>query len=160
MSTITRAEWEALPDIFVRLEKDEIGYPPKNWEQLKAEITETAGVYKIKSIPHYAHGLALDDVVSVKASPEGYYPVVDSVIERSGYSTMRLIISDEEDRDELTRDFTGHGCALEFSGSLVAIAIPRESLDLVSAYIWAAKDSGRWDAEDGFYIDEGELETD
>src|SRR5205823_4472482 len=84
--------WENLPDIYVRLHKDELGYPPKDWEQLKAEATDKPEVFRIKNIPHYARGLAWEDEISVTKSEEGYYPVFESVVKRSGYSTMRLMI--------------------------------------------------------------------
>jgi hypothetical protein len=32
-----RARWYDLPAVYVRLAKDELGYPPKDWEELTAE---------------------------------------------------------------------------------------------------------------------------
>lgn len=147
-----RQRWEALPDIYVRLHRDELGYPPKDWEQLKAEPTDLPDVFRIKNIPHYARGLAWEDEVSVTTSEEGYYPVFKAVVKRSGYSTMRLMIEDDEDREKLIDYFTKHDTFLEFDGRLVALAIPRNNFDEISEYICAEKDRGRWDAEDGFLI--------
>src|SRR5262249_4032160 len=147
-----REQWEALPDIYVRLNKDDLGYPPKDWEQLKGESTNQREVFRIKSIPHYARGLALEDEVKVTTSQEGYYPVFESVVKHSGYSTVRLLISKDEDRDKLIEYFTELDTLLEFDGRLVALAIPRHRFDEVSEYVFHQKQSGRWDSEDGFLI--------
>lgn len=149
-------KWHELPEVYVRLHRDKLGYPPKDWEQLRAEPTDKEEVYKLKSIPFYALGLAYEDEVRVGTSAEGYHPIVDSVVKRSGYSTMRLWIKDEDDRSAIADYFTGRGCLLEFNGHLVAIAIPKDAFDAVSEYICDEKDRGRWDAEDGYLvIDEG-----
>jgi hypothetical protein len=149
---LERTEWGKLPDLYVRLVRDNLGYPPKDWEQLKGESTGERGAYRIKSIPHYARGLAWEDEVSVTTSAEGYYPVVEKVIQRSGYSTVRLLIKSNEDRQELILHFTKMDTLLEFEGSLVALAIPRNRFDEVSEYVFQEKQRGRWDSEDGFLI--------
>jgi hypothetical protein len=147
-----REHWQNLPDIYVRLHKDELGYPPKEWEQLKAEATDKPEVFRIKNIPHYARGLAWEDEVSVSKSEEGYYPVFKSVVKRSGYSTMRLMIEKDEDRQKLIDYFTDRETFLEFDDRLVALAIPRHRFEEVSKYVCDQKIKGRWDAEDGFLI--------
>jgi hypothetical protein len=152
-------EWNELPDVYVRLQKDDMGYPPKEWEQLKAKPTSTDGVYQLQNTPFYARGLATGDEVLTHTSPEGFYPVVKSVQKRSGFSTVRLLISDEEERQALIDYFTGHGCRLEFCReieSLVSIAIPKTAFEEVYDYIRLERDKGRWGAEDGFIVfDEG-----
>jgi hypothetical protein len=149
---LPREKWEKLPDIYIRLHKDELGYPPKDWEQLKAEETGQPEIFRIKNIPHYARGLAWEDEISVTTSEEGYYPVFQSVIKRSGYSTMRLMIEKSEDRQKLTEYFTERETLMEFDDRLVALAIPRHRFDEVSEYVCNQKNKGRWDAEDGFLI--------
>ena len=152
MKTISRETWAELPDLYVKLQKDELGYPPREWEQLKGEPLGIAERYRIKSIPYYARGLALEDEVLTGTSLEGYSPVVQGVTKRSGYSTMRLMIKPSEDREVLIRDFSKRGVLLEFSGRLVALAIPRDQFDEVSNYICDEKARGRWDAEDGYLV--------
>lgn len=144
--------WEELPELYVRLHKDELGYPPRDWEQLKAEATEKPNVLRVKSIPFYARGIAYDDEVSITASKEGYYPVFDSVVARSGFSTVRLRISKDENPDKLTEFFTNEGVMLEFDDRLVALAIPRQKFEELSEFIFAEKEKGRWDSEDGFLV--------
>ena len=152
MNNADREAWEHLPSIYVRLHKDQLGYPPKEWEQLKAEPTTQPGIYLLKSIPFYARGLALEDEIATGSSPEGYSPVFTSVTKRSGFSTMRLSISQTEDRDEIVQYFNERGVLMEFDGSLVALAIPRDVFDQVSEYVCDQKNRGRWDAEDGYLI--------
>jgi hypothetical protein len=147
-----REKWHDLPEVYVKLPKDKLGYPPKEWEQLKAEPTDRTEIYRLKSVPFYARGLAYQDEVRVGKSAEGYYPAFESVAKRSGYSTMRLWIKDEDDRNAIVNYFTGRGCLLEFNGHLAAIAIPRDAFDEVSDYICDEKDRGRWDAEDGYLV--------
>jgi hypothetical protein len=146
------SNWRDLPEVYVRLRKDELGYPPKEWEQLKAEPTEKPDVYRLKSIPFYARGLAYDDQILVTTSQEGYFPVYRSVVSRSGYSTMRLMIAGNEDHQKLIEYFTQRDTFLEFLGNLVALAIPRRKFEEVSDFIVHEKQNGRWDAEDGFLI--------
>jgi hypothetical protein len=147
-----REQWETMPDIYVRLQKDELGYPPKDWEQLKAEPTSQPGVFKIKNIPHYAREISWDDEVSVMTSEEGYYPVFRTVVKRSGYSTVRLMVEKDEDRQKLIDFFTERETFLEFDGCLVALAIPRHRFEEISEYVFREKQRGRWDSEDGFLI--------
>ena len=147
-----REKWDQLPELYVRLHKDELGYPPKEWEQLRAEPTERPNIYRIKSIPFYARGIGLEDEVFAGSSPEGYFPVFVKVVKRSGFSTMRISMQAQEDRPRITEDFTRRGASLEFLGRLVAIAIPRSAFDEVSEYICGGKEKGLWDAEDGFLI--------
>jgi hypothetical protein len=152
MNVSERKTWQRLPDVFVRLHKDQIGYPPKEWEQLKAEKTDSPDVFKIKSIPFYARGLAYDDEIATGTSPEGYEPVFVKVKRRSGFSTMRLFLSKEEDHDGIVQYFTKRGVLLEFNGDLVALAIPRDAFEQISDYVCDEKDKGRWDAEDGHLV--------
>lgn len=142
--------WSRLPEIWFRLDKDEDGYPPKDWERLKAEPTGQPHIFRVKSVPFFAREVAYNDEVCWCVSPEGYEPVFESVVKRSGYSTLRLLIAQDEDRASLTNYFTDRDCLVEFSGRLVAIGVPNATLDEVSEYIDAEKERGRWGAEDGY----------
>src|SRR3954463_10910703 len=96
-------------EVYVNLQQDELGYPPKQWEQLKAEEIDRE-LFRIKSVPFYARGLAYEDEVHVTNSDEGYYPVIHSVFKRSGYSTMRLWINDESEKATISNYFIKHHC--------------------------------------------------
>jgi hypothetical protein len=41
---------------------------------------------------------------------------------------------------------------VEFDGRLVARAIPQNQFNELSEYIFAEKEKGRWDSEDGYLI--------
>ena len=155
MNEFEDKEWSDLPDVYVKLKKDKLGYPPVLWEQLKAKATGKVHVYKLMSVPLYARGLAYHNEVRICTSDDGYYPVVESIICRSGYSTVRLWLNDKNDKDLIIDYFTKYHCLLEFKEQLVAIAIPSDAFDEIYDFICDEKDRGRWDAEDGYLkIDE------
>jgi len=144
-----RRRWEKLPEVWFRLERDDEGYPPKDWEGLKAEPTERDNIYRIKSVPFYAPEVAYEDEVRTSTSDEGDR-VFESVVQRSGYSTLRLWIEETEDRYALVEDLTNRGCLVEFKGRLVAVGIPGRVFGDMSGYIYSEKERERWDAEDGY----------
>jgi len=147
--------WRRLPEVWFRLQKDEDGYPPKDWEGLKAEQTGDSGSYRIKSVPFFARQIAYEDEVTTGTSEEGLFQVFQAVSKRSGYSVVRLFIKETEDSAALTDYFTSKDCLVEFKGRLVAIAIPKAAFEEVLEFIGAEKDSERWDTEDGYLIIDG-----
>jgi hypothetical protein len=147
-------DWRNLPGVLCRLVKDEVGYPPKEWEELKAEPTNRLDICTIKSVPFYAKGLGYEDEVRVGYSPEGYYPVVEEVVKRSGYSTVRLWIEGKEEPSKAVEYFKANGTLVEFLGRLVALAVPLDVLSETLEYIDREKQKGRWDSERGYYADE------
>jgi Domain of unknown function (DUF4265) len=96
------------------------------------------------------------DEVRTCTSEDGFSPVFESVQKRSGHSTVRLLVDEKEGRVLLTEYFTSHGCLVEFNGRLVAIGIPESAFDQISDYIGEEKDRGRWDAEDGYLVIDGD----
>ncbi len=145
-------QWRRLPEVWFRLKKDDDGYPAKDWEALKAELSDRSGSYRIKCVPFYAPEVGYGDEVLTGMSEEGYEPVFESVIKRSGYSTMRLWIDETEDQSALADFFTSRECLIEFSGRLAAIGIPETAFEEMSEYICSEKERGRWDAQDGYLI--------
>ncbi len=106
-------------------------------------------------MPFFARQVSYDDEVRTGTSEEGHHPVFEAVLKRSGWSTMRLLIAETEDRTALTTYFTSRDCLVEFNGRLVAVGIPKAVYDEVSDYIGSEKDRGRWDAEDGYLVIDG-----
>jgi len=149
--------WRRLPEVWFRLEKDDDGYPPKEWEGLKSEKTGQPDTYKIKNVPFFARDVAYDDEVQAVVSEEGDYLAFRTVSKRSGYSTVRLwMTSENEDSSALTTYLSDRACLVEFAPNfgnrLVAVGIPRTVFSEVDAFITAGREKGRWDAQDG-YID-------
>lgn len=146
-------EWKTLPNVYAYREKDNDDFPPMEWEQLKAKPTHLEGVYQLKNIPFFARGLALEDEVVTQVVSGDFSPVVRSVHKRSGFSTVRIVISHDENRQALVDYLTALGCSLEFCREyegLVAIAIPKKTFQTAYDYLLVGRDSERWGAEDGF----------
>lgn len=91
-------DWHDLPHVFARVKQDELGYPPKTVGTAQGAATRNPDIFVLKSIPFFARGLSCDDEVAVTTSPEGYFPVIQTVVKRSGYSTIRLMIDGNEDK--------------------------------------------------------------
>lgn len=143
--------WRRLPDIWFHRERDEDGYPPKEWEGLKSE--PTANAYRIKSIPFFARGVAYDDLLTATKADDGDYLVFKDVVSHSGYSAIRLWLGEDESVEEVTKSLTDRRCLIEsapnFGHRLIAVAIPPAEFQETYLYIARGKDDGRWDTEDG-----------
>jgi hypothetical protein len=102
------------------------------WEALRAEQVGDPNTYRLKSVPFYAKEIAYEDEVRTTISPEGYFPVFERVTKRSGFSTVRLWLEENEDKSAIVDFFTARGCLLEFelNNRLVALAIPERSSKL------------------------------
>ena len=146
--------WRRLPRVFFRLQKDEDGYPERDWEGLKSEPTGAPNTYRIMSSPFFDRNVAFRDEVLTRASDEGDFVVFHSVTKRSGYSTVRLLIQEEGDTMAVVKHFMSLGCLVQCNGSHASLAIPQTSYEKVSESIDAGMQSGRWGAEDGYLADE------
>jgi hypothetical protein len=138
--------WRRLPEVWFRLEKDDDGYPPKEWEGLKSEKTGQPDTYKIKNVPFFARDVAYDDEVQAVVAEEGDY---------LAYSTVRLwMTSENEDSGALTTYLSDRACLVEFAPNfgnrLVAVGIPRAVFSEVYAFITAGREKGCWDAQHGY----------
>jgi hypothetical protein len=108
--------------VFFRLEPDEDGYPPVEVESLWG-LRRSKGV-ELDNIPFYARGVALGDVVAVKADPDGVL-WFDGLVRASGHSTIRLWFAREDDVQSTCAELRTFGCSYEGDlPRLVAIDIP------------------------------------
>jgi hypothetical protein len=126
-----------------------------NLSRLNADGTLTQ--FRLLNTPFYAKGLSVDDVIAATLAPDGYE--FDSVIERSGHSTYRLI---PEDRDQVAQglmDLQRLRCTWEEGpGGLLAIDVPPESnIHDVYAVLESGSEQGIWDFEEG-HVGHGILE--
>jgi hypothetical protein len=105
--------------------------------------------FRLLNTPFYAKGLSAGDVITTKLEPDGY--VFDSVAERSGHSTYRLVPEDNKEIAQGLMDLQRLGCTWEEGpGGLVAIDVPPESSILeVFAVLEAGTMQGMWDFEEG-----------
>jgi hypothetical protein len=145
--------WRRLPVVWFRREQDEDGYPPQDWEGLKAEPTGEPDQYCIKSVPFFARDVGWEDEVRARKSDEDDSIEFEAVVKRSGYSVKRIWIGESEDRSAVVEYFIERDCVVEAKGRLVTIAIPRDRRDEVERYIEAETGRERWDHEDGYLAD-------
>lgn len=128
--------------------KAEDGYPPEEWEGLWA-IPMGGGRFKIDNIPFYAKNLSCDDIV--EASREGDEYVFRRVINPSENSTIRVVIYDLADESGVRHDLTALGCSIEGTGTpgLIAVNVPKTSIENVLAYLENAFAGQKLDFEEG-----------
>lgn len=107
--------------VYVRLERDEDGYPPVDLERLWAERL-TRDRYRLNNIPFYARGLAAGDVVLAAIEDGGTRLFISDVAVWSGNGTIRIVVHDGglplEDVHRIVREF---GFDFENHPPLVAI---------------------------------------
>jgi len=135
--------------IVFRLEQDEDGYPPDNWESMWAYETEP-GLYSIDNIPFYVKGISSGDVV--EAEQEGPELRFKRLIRPSANSVFRLYFSDVADVQAARERLRQLGCESEQSHipKLIAVEIPGTvSIEPVAALFDEGAESGRWEYEQG-----------
>ena len=110
--------------ITFKLQPDEDGYPPSNYERLWA-VPLSNGRYQIDNIPFFVALLADGDVVTATAAADGEL-FFEDIAERSGHSTVRIFVADEGDRENVRIALKELGCHSEGSHikRLIAVDIP------------------------------------
>lgn len=101
-----------LVKVFVKLEKDEEGYPPVDWEELWAASLGDCR-YRIDNIPFYAVGISSGD--SVIAASRDNKLVVTEVVGTEGHSTVRVVVHDKSMTEHIRGELKIAGCATELS---------------------------------------------
>jgi hypothetical protein len=111
--------------ISVKLEKDEDGYPPVDWEDLWAISLEDSR-FRIDNVPFYAVGISYGDIVS--AMKRGDKLVFTEVTEAKGNSTLRVIAYEENIVKNVRDELSAIGCSTEISNipTFFSIDVPRE----------------------------------
>jgi len=158
-------KWEIIFDwsveIWFRIEKDEDGYPrSKNWEQLLAwPVRESDRCFCIESIPFFVKGISRGDFVQAKLSEnsevqEGEFFEFESIAERSGHNTYRLLLREKHSDDpELTqKELLEKGLLLEIEDDdFFAVDVPPSvNQKEIDDYLIVEAESGRWGLQDGF----------
>lgn len=105
--------------------------------------------YRIDNIPFHALGISDQDIVEAGSGDEpGLW--FRRVIEPSEFSTIRIAVSDEADKEPARELFKRLGCDSEgLRNSMFALSIPRNALQRALNEIEAGEASGRWDWEEG-----------
>lgn len=145
-------KYESTDDKYVKilfhLEKDEDGYPPEEWESLWATY-KCGNLYKIDNIPFYVPLLSCGDVVRVKEiSGELHF---DCVQEYSENSTIRVIVFDVNNTENIRNRLVNIGCSVEKSGipGFIAVNIPPDAdSKKVLSYLERGHQNGEFDYEE------------
>ena len=131
-----------------RLEKDEDGYPPADYEHLWAQ--EVNSGLMLDNIPFFAYGVSWGDVVAVE--PVNGLLMFTSVKEYSHHSTVRLLLRDPSEWEPVKEEIASLGCSGERSHlpRLVAVDIPPDvDIDAVRAYLSKGLSEERFEYEEG-----------
>nr|WP_303828264.1 DUF4265 domain-containing protein [Asticcacaulis taihuensis] len=128
--------------ITFKLERDEEGYPPNDYETLWAEPLE-GQLFRIDNAPFFVKGISSDDIVSVVS--DGNVTYFDKLIRPSENSTVRIVFYNKFEKDNIVSHLKYIGCYTEQShiDSLVSVEIPNNiSFNEVMDYIkmWYDKD--------------------
>lgn len=126
----------------------EDGYPPEEWEGLWA-VPFGDGYFKIDNIPYYAKNLSCDDIVEVEYQDDAY--VLKRVIKPSENSTIRVILYDLADEEDVRKELFSMGCAMEGTGTagLIAVNVPKANIEQVLNFLNDAFKSEKLDFEEG-----------
>ena len=139
--------------VIFRLERDEDGYPPEDVESLWG--LRCADGVEIDNVPWFVKGVSLGDVVSVVQASDGVLEF-ERVLRRSGHSTYRILLLDQEARalERTIAELTAMGLGVEEDAGLLAVDVPPTvSLNSFTKHLLVGVRSGRWEAEEGHATD-------
>lgn len=140
-------------NLHIRLTR-EGGWPPVESEEVKGK---NVGDHEceILSPPSFAKRLAVGDIVRVAhyGSPE--QPWIDSVIESSGHSTVRVIFfraAGSKVEDDLRRELDGLGARIHETGfhGLISVDVPPEAdYAILRAVLEEGESEKKWEFDEG-----------
>lgn len=146
-----RRRTPTLAKVFFELEPDSWhGHTSESvWAESLGE-----GRYRIRNVPFFAKGIAVEDVVLARMSATG--PVFTRVLIHSGHSTYRIFLTDDIGiSDPRYLDAWGalerHGCTVErASEHLLAVDVPSHAmLPEVYELLQLGEEHGVWEFEEG-----------
>ena len=133
--------------IHFKLEKDEDGYPPDEWESVWA-IEEETGRYKVDSIPFFIKGLSTDDVISASTVDGELH--FKEIVRPSGNSILRVVVYDAS-VEQLRHDLQQLNCETELCNipGFFSVEVPA-SVDIrpVLDFLLKGENEGRWEYEE------------
>jgi hypothetical protein len=140
------------------MQKIVIPLEPEAWH---GYVTETVwaervgeGRYRLRSVPFYAKGIGVEDIVTVDLLAET--PVMREVSLSAGHSTYRIFVSEQVSIGDKT--FEKHWKALQLLGCtyeratehLVAVDVPaKANIHKVYELLEAGERAGTWTFEEG-----------
>ena len=140
---------KTMTKIVFRLEQDESGYPPSGSEAVWA-VELKNGHYKVENIPFYIRGISSGDEIAVDRSEDGLY--FRELINPSGNSTFRLLLTHPEFAEDVRRDLLTLGCVTECHKRMGLLAVeipPSVQIQPFLDYIVNAQACDQIDIEEG-----------
>jgi hypothetical protein len=131
-----------------RLQKDEDGYPPDEWESLWA-YEVGPGLYSIDNVPFFARGVSWGDVVAVERKGDELH--FKGVVHPSDHSVLRVIVYDQTKVGEMHDKLKEMNCDTEQSHipSLLAVDVPPTSdLQEIREFLIDGEADDRWTYEE------------
>jgi hypothetical protein len=117
---------EEMFKVVFKLEKDENGYPPADWEGLWAKKIEE-NLYELDNVPFFARGISTGDIVVAEKEEGGEGRLLFRRVHRpSGHSTLRVVFFDKTMLLPLRDRLSAIGCSTELSHlpNLISVDIP------------------------------------
>jgi len=111
--------------------------------------------YRLANSPFYAYSVSFEDTVYAPHSEEEKIATFQSVVEKSGNRTVRVIfespLEDGNETDRMLKDLVAKGCSFEgATSSYFSINIP-ENVDLESVRSFLIQREVRWEHADPTY---------
>ncbi|MGO4361688.1 MULTISPECIES: DUF4265 domain-containing protein [unclassified Terrabacter] len=120
-------------------------------ERLWTEKTPVRMESRVCNVPFYVKGIALGDIVRVRADNERRELVFEEFVAPSGHSTVRLIILDKTELDRIGSLLKKFECAWEVDGSGILWAIdvpPAVAYDTLLIALMQLKEAGKIEIEE------------
>jgi len=109
--------------------------------------------YQLDSIPFYAKGVALGDVVEAVKDDDGGL-VFKRVLNRGGHSTYRVFLFElgPNEPHRTLAELRSHGFGVEYDiPELLSVDIPPTiPVEKAEELLFAGVDSGRWELQEGY----------
>lgn len=136
--------------ILFKLNKDEDGYPPFDYERIWAKRL-TGDLWELDNVPFFVTDVSNRDTISIEKDEDG--DLIFKKLEKSGgHSTIRIYFNDEKFIKEVREEIKKMGCSSEGSNikSLVAIDIPKDcNISNIRDFLEKIQTQGIIDIDDG-----------
>jgi len=98
-------------------------FPPVDWEHLWT-VPCGVGQYEVDNIPFFATGISSGDVISAHTLDD--HLIYDQVVRYGGHSTVRVVMSEVDQKEKVRKALARLGCEIEGSHlpKLFAVDVP------------------------------------
>lgn len=113
--------------IIFLLESDENGFPPIRAETINASRLPS-GQFEIENAPFFVENVSFGDIVEASLTDDATCFMFDRVVEKSQFTSLSIIILDQDMDAFLMTFFRGLDCVLEYGEfgvyRVLAVAVP------------------------------------